>query len=173
MSNFLDVLSGNIFKFNKIYSKTEVDALLNGISLMKIKPSDESVVSSSVLQPDDDLSFDLLSGETWGFEFSLVASELSTNPNLKLRLAATNGLTGSIEYHWNRMGTTSNGPLSDFTTDTGSIPLSTTKDMILITGAVTATANGTLQLEWAQNSSDADATIIHALSKMKASKQQP
>jgi len=134
------------------------------------KVSDQAITSSTVLQADDELKFSVLNGETWAFEFSLVTNEASSNPNIKLRLAATAGLTGSIEYHWNKLGSTVHGHISNFTTDSGTITLTTAKETIIITGVVKATANGTLQLEWAQDTSDADATTVYALSKVVASK---
>jgi len=135
-----------------------------------IKSTDETVASSETLQDDDELKFSLLSGESWGFEITFMASEAASNPNIKFRLAAADGLTGSIEYTWVKFGTTANSNISDFTTDSGAIALDTTKSGILVMGAVKATANGTLQLQWAQATSDIDVTTVHALSKLTAHK---
>jgi len=135
------------------------------------KTVDETIASSTTLQGDDELKLDVLSGENWSFEFLLFASEAANNPNIKLRLAATLGLTGTIEYVWNKLGSSESGVISDFTTDTSAINLGNTKSGILIKGTVKATANGTLHLEWAQDFSDTDATTVHALSKLVAHKE--
>jgi len=135
-----------------------------------IKPSDETLASNTTLQDDNDLKFAILSGEMWVFEFVLFVSEAANNPNIKLRLAATLGLTGTIEYQWVKISTALGAVISDFTTDTGGIALITTKETLLITGSVKATANGTLHLQWAQDTSDVDVTTVHALSKLVASR---
>ncbi len=135
-----------------------------------VKATLETVASSETLQDDDELKFAVLNGETWAFEFTLIVSEDLGNPNIKLRLAAAGGLTGTIEYGFIKFGTTASGNISDFTTDSGAIALDTSKDTVVVTGSVKATANGTLQLQWAQHSSDVDKTNVHALSKVVASK---
>lgn len=139
-------------------------------ALVVVKQANETLVSSTTLQNDDELSFDILSGESWTFRFVIVASEVSANPNIKLRLGATGGLTGNIEYTWQSVEGSEKGHISDFTTDTGVISLTTTKVSIFMTGAVKATANGTVQLQWAQSASDVDATTVHMLSKLIAHK---
>ncbi len=138
---------------------------------VKVKASDETLANSTTLQADDDLTLAVGASETWEFELVLTVSEAANNPNIKLRMGASGGLTGSIEYCWRFWsGTISFGTISDFTTDTGGLSLSTSKVTLTISGTVKGTNAGTLQLEWAQDVSDADATIVHALSKLIAHK---
>jgi len=146
----------------------ETTASSGGITV--VKSADESLVSSTTMQDDDDLKFALLNTESWAFTFTLVATEAGANPNIKITLAATGGLTGTIEYNWYKFGGSSSGGASDFTTDSSSISLDSMKSLILIVGSVSATADGTLQLKWAQGSSDTDATIVHKHSSLVASK---
>ncbi len=134
------------------------------------KSSDEALVSSDTLQDDDELKFSLVNGETWIFDFFIVASEVSANPNLKLRLGAVGGLTGSIEYFYEASEGAESGHISNFTTDSGSIALTSAKTPIHIHGTIKATATGTLVFQWAQFASDTDATTIHALSNLIAHK---
>ena len=147
------------------------ETTLSGGGITIVKSADESVVSSTEMQDDDELNFALLDTESWAFTFTLIASEAGANPNFRFLLAATGGLTGTIEYNWYKFGGTSSGGASDFTTESSSIALDSMNSLILIVGSVTATADGTLQLKWAQGNSDTDATIVHALSKMVAHKQ--
>ncbi len=143
----------------------------SGGLIVVVKPSNETVVSSTTLQDDDDLKFAVLSGETWSFSFDLTVSEIANNPNLKFRIGATGGLTGSIEYSWwSNAGGAEEGFISNFTTTAVGISLGTIKSGVHVSGAIKATANGTVQLQWAQDSSDADATTVHALSKLIAHK---
>lgn len=156
---------------SNVKKKIKVSNLPGNSKLVTIvKASDEVLASNDTLQDDDELKLAILNGETWAFEFLLIANEATGNPNIKFRLGATGGLTGNIEYQWSKLGTTIAGGMSDFTTDSGSIALTTVKDGILITGSIKATANGTLQLQWAQATSDTDATTVFAMSKLIATK---
>jgi hypothetical protein len=139
--------------------------------VLKVKASDESVVSSETYQYDDDLYLDITSGETWLFEIVLHATEESNNPNIKLKISAINGLTGDVQYGWHVCGTSTGGQQRQFTTVMGAVSLAMVPyTAIIITGAVKATATGRMQLEWAQDTSDTDATIVKALSKLIAHK---
>lgn len=134
------------------------------------KTTDETLVSSETLQDDNDLKISILSGETWQFEFMVLTSEDVSNPNIKMRLAAAGGLTGTIHYYWEKRASSTNGLIANFTDDTGVITLTTSISHIMIKGVVTATANGTLQLQWAQSTSDSDATRVHTMSNVIAHK---
>lgn len=145
----------------------------SGGATVVAKSTDETLVSSTTLQDDDELKFAVGAGESYSFELLLFISELANNPNIKFRMGATGGLTGSVKYSWRRIDSPStvSGLIVDFTTDTGVVNLSTTEQAFQISGTVKATNAGTLVFQWAQATSDDDYTKVHALSKLVALKQ--
>jgi len=140
--------------------------------IFKIKTADESVTSSTTLQDDDHLFFTLLDGEIWEFEFFLIVGEPMVNPDFRLSLAGKDGLTANIEYSYHTYEGSSEDHKSALGVNSGTIGInpSGTKEVIVVKGAIEATADGTLQLQWAQGSSDTDPITVHKLSTLKASK---
>jgi len=136
---------------------------ISGRSII-VKSSDQSVISSTTMQDDDELFKDVLNGETWLFNAVLFAHEGGTNPNIKIRMGAVSGLTGPIEYVYHSEDGSEADTLSDFIETSVNISLSGSKSAIIIQGAFTATANGRFVVQWAQGTSDTDPTVVHSKS---------
>lgn len=146
---------------------------LNGASFTTsiVRSADKSILNSIAMTPDGELEFAIGAAESWIFNMILVASELGANPNIKFRLGAFDGLTGDIEYSISNIETSGEAEhLSDFTTISVGFSLTGVKRLIKIEGSLTSINSGTLKLEWAQNSSDSDATTIHKNSALTAVK---
>ena len=138
-----------------------------------IKTADENVASSTALQDDDQLSFAVGAGETWIFDMFLSALAGSSAPDLKVAFAIPAG--ASIK--WSMVGTNGNSGSSLWVVDSALSPLvfqcfgGLPADMCMIRGTVTTGGTaGTVQLQWAQNASNALATTVQAGSYLQASK---
>lgn len=132
------------------------------------KPSDESVISSSALQDDDDFHVIVGPNETWIFQF-WVSSSTSTTADYKFALKGAAGSTcefvmGSIEQAAvNRSGNCTNVP-SSFTIAGPSTP-------DVLSGFATYTQGSTTSdvvLQWAQNTANGIATMFRSGSFMLA-----
>jgi hypothetical protein len=137
------------------------------------KTLDEAVVSSAVMQDDDQLSFAVGASETWIFDMFLSAWAGSATPDLKVGFAIPAGAT----IKWSLVGTNGNNGISQFVIDTasGTLPFQCfgglPADMAMIRGMVTTSGTpGTVQLQWAQNTANASATTVQAGSYLQASK---
>lgn len=130
-----------------------------------VKTADEGVTSSTVLQNDDELTFTTTSGQ-WAVIFVLYVDG-ATSGDIKIGtgftiqgghgiLSSVSGTSGSIE-------TISNNTQAYGLAGAG------TKSTIIITGQTT----GSLQLQWAQNSSNVTATTVYAGSFLIAVMKQP
>ena len=125
-----------------------------------VKTSDESLTSDDTLQNDDDLLLAIGANETWTFKFVLFittgasgdfkfAVTFPTSPTAVIYgpLASLN-LTPSLE--WTQTGGTAIGMTGSVTTET-----------IVISGSIANGSNaGTIQLQWAQNTSNGTATVV-------------
>jgi len=136
-----------------------------------VRSADKSITNSTVLEVDGEIEFAIGAGESWVFKIDLVCIEEANNPDIKFRMGAFDGLTGSIEYDIFSAKNNEDEQLSDFATTSGAFTLSPAgKRTISIRGGVTSINAGTLKLEWAQSFSDADATIIFKNSTLVAMK---
>jgi len=134
--------------------------------VVKCKTADQTVNNSETLVNDDTIFFPLLNGEQWQFLIVLYGSIGTNTPDIDLRLAATDSLTGTIKYE-ERSGGTNRTYSDDFTTEMH-VPVSATPRSVIIDGTVTATANGTLQLQWAQNAATVENTLVMSHSYLRA-----
>jgi hypothetical protein len=142
-------------------------AILQGIApLAVIKGADESVTSSATLQDDDALFLSVAANTTWLFRCYLDFEGANGAGFLKWGWSVPSGAT--LRYAANFVGTgggltltTHAGvdtPAAD-TTGAGNLQ-ALTMDGTLVVGSNA----GTVQLQWAQNASNATATIVHAQS---------
>lgn len=136
------------------------------------KAADESLASSTTLQNDDDLMADLAASTTYIIDGVIFASSTSNDPDIKIAFTTPTGSTIDVGYiaastqRLNSVG----GILEASGTASEAIPLSKSSPVIImIKGTVMTGANsGTLQLQWAQDSSDTTSITVKEGSYLRA-----
>lgn len=152
--------------------------LNNSNPLSVIKASTENVNSSTTLQNDDELFLDLAAGRVYRVEaVLLIPTSTSTVPNIKLAWSTTGTITqvGARTSVGPALGTTDNSACSVRSTAHGlttavayGVPSSGNTGSIRETMLVSCTAAGRLQLQWAQNTSNAATISVQSLSYITA-----
>lgn len=126
------------------------------------KTADESVTSSTTLQNDDHLLIPLGANEVWAFDFVLQTYANTTTPDLKL--AFTVPASGTVS--WGAFGGSGAEFSSAYQSGSGSsktFPVSSNGGCVMGGGVVTTGAtSGNLQLQFAQDVSDANAVRLNA-----------
>ncbi len=142
-------------------------------SAFVLKGSNESVTNSTALQDDNELTFNVASGETWYYNFDVIfTTNSNATPDIRFAVnssAATTTCTygvESISHAGNLAGgqtTTCNTAIVVATTATG------TKHAV-VSGTVRGmTGSGSVVLRWAQGTVDAtNATTVVAGSSLQA-----
>lgn len=132
----------------------------------KIKSADESRASNATLQDDSELYFSIGANEKWTFRF-VVQGQSGTTPDFKFAVTAPTGAScsvGSIDPE----GATSVSNLG-CGVSTGLVPGNNTNDIYEITGSISnGSTAGPVRLQWAQNVSNAGATIVREGSYVNA-----
>lgn len=135
------------------------------------KTADENVSSSTTLQDDDHLKFAVAADEEWAFELFLIV-EGNETADIKIGFAGPSGSTlvwgghGLIPAAGNLSAGLENYAGSG---SHGFGILSGTKSAIIIRGTIHNGVNADdLQLQWAQNASDAGATTVYENSHLVA-----
>ncbi|MFJ2848315.1 hypothetical protein [Streptomyces rubiginosohelvolus] len=144
-----------------------------GVTRTVDKPTDEQVLSSTILQDDDHLTIPVTAGGRYVID-AMLAVDGDPAADLLLTLAAPPGSTG----YWTPGAITLG--VSD---GTGSIRLTryapgtpigvgvTAAGLIVAPlGSITAGANGTITVQWAQNVSSATPTILRAGSWLRVTR---
>lgn len=129
------------------------------------KVADESVVSSATLQDDNDLQFAIAANEVWCFEIYVNVLG-GTSSDFKCAIQVPSGAT----LRWSGLGGESvidhqTEITSDATTvwPTSGLTDPTQAASIFIKGTVVNAGNsGSVKFRWAQNASNATATIVKA-----------
>ena len=146
-----------------------------GPHLIVRKTADESVTSSVVLQNDDVLLMAVAANEIWKFELSLLVTGNATGDFFAAFTFPTSGTISAHSVHNGAGGTVALQLFSSTTSPTSGRSFGLTNgsppESILISGVYVNGANaGNLQLQWAQNVSDATATVVKANSTLWAVK---
>lgn len=130
------------------------------------KPINETVTASTVFQNDDHLFFPIGANETWAFRFTVLANVPAT-PDIKFAVTAPSGATCVVSFVDAEAAVT-NGNFG-CGVSTGLITGNGANDVYEVVGTVTngATA-GVVQLQWAQNTSNAAAVTVLAGSSVFA-----
>lgn len=127
-----------------------------------IKPSDESVTSSTTLQDDDAFTFALKANTKYVISGGLFATSTVAQPDIKIAFTVPSGATMDIGY-LAQGGSSRTAELLE-TSGTASaqidIPANTNTLIQQFGSVVTSSTSGNLQLKWAQFSSNATATKI-------------
>lgn len=134
------------------------------------KTADEVVNNSSTLQNDDDLLHALLADEVWRFD-GMLFFDGGTTPDIKVAFTVPAGATirWTIYAQSDSGGTVYAGALvvvSGTASDTGAAGIGTFR-ILNIRGMVACGATpGNLQLQWAQNTTNASNTTLFANSSL-------
>ncbi|MBT2379019.1 collagen-like protein [Streptomyces sp. ISL-111] len=144
-----------------------------GVARTVAKPVDESVTASTTLQDDDHLTLSVTAGGQYAIDACLIAAG-DPAADLTLTLTAPPGSTG---------GWTPGAITLGVSDGTGSIRLTrfdlgapaavgiTAAGLIVAPlGTITAGANGTITVQWAQNVATATPTIVRAGSWLRATR---
>ena len=177
--------NSNLNKF-RCYQNGAWTNCVEGDKVTALKSTDESCESdagqcsgvSTTLQNDDDLSFSVLSGETWIFQFRLVVTNNNdAGPDWKSAILAPTGSTCSVQLS----GDESVGAdfpqiqATDCTTPATLVNNGIVQDAnngfnVNLQGRVTAGADGTVNLQWSQNTADTTALTVEQGSLLRAYK---
>lgn len=154
--------------------RDNLNALSDRIQQVR-KSADESVTSSTVLQDDNELQFTVVSGQSYVFQMGLLVT--STVATGDIKVLVTN--TGSGTLTWGVLGlnlaaTTGTDSAVESGRDSAIATTAVSMGAVngtlhnLITGSFSATANGTVKLQWCQDTSSATATTVKAGSWLQA-----
>jgi hypothetical protein len=132
-----------------------------GTSKFIVKSSDETVNSGTTLQADDELSFPIASGETWVFDFTLIVDNYnSATPDWKSAILGASGWSCKVVLSGAEgagtafpQATTTDCDNSPTTTVNNGVSAAPGGMNVHMQGWITATSDGTVQLEWAPNTS--------------------
>lgn len=148
----------------------ELLADMEAINRFVRKTADESVTSSTTLQNDNELALSIDATGTYVFDLFVIAQSAANSAG-DIKIGFTNP-TGTLYFvgfgpHNAAASSSENG---EWIANFDPTPYGTTTSPgvgIYMHGLLIATATGTLQMRWAQNSSNANATTIKAGSHMR------
>ena len=136
------------------------------------KTADEGVTSSTTLQNDNNLVINVGANEVWEFETYLMVTAGSATPDFKMAFTVPSGATlrWSASFYTSA-GSAYSGVITASASAIGFPTTGTVTETVLVKGIVAngATA-GTLQFQFAQNTSNNQAITVKQNSYMKASK---
>jgi len=129
------------------------------------KSSNESVISSTVLQDDDELTLSLAANKTYVIDGVIFASSTSGTPDIKIGFTGQTGVDIRLGYTTDNQNEVLIGSGSS-----AGIPLqANTPRAIHVAGTVTTSStSGDFKLKWAQNSSNVAATTVMKGSYLRA-----
>jgi hypothetical protein len=150
-----------VFTAGRIPTASEVAAL---VPIYAVKVTDETIISNATFQNDDVLFVSVSAGYTYELE-AVIHHQSNTTPDIKFQWTVPSGAT----IVWAHMGTVTNFAATYYTTASVSVLDGNGGNASsLVKGIVTVGAtSGTLQLQWAQITSNASNTIVRAGSYLK------
>lgn len=148
---------------------------IKGDSIDVIKTSDQNVPSGTALTSDTALSFPIKNGESWLFKFDIIATNINNaTPDWKAAILGASGWTCNVT----QSGSEGAGAVwpQAYTTDCDNAPGTLVNAAVradasasfnvTIQGIITASSNGTVQLQWGPNTSGSltvrTASFVHA-----------
>ncbi len=127
------------------------------------KTSDETVNQAGTgdtLQDDDDLEFDVLTGETWDFEIAIsYTTPAAADFKFKLNGPAGTGYHMLVFYE-SSVTVSQSGLFAVGTTVSVTAAGTVAGKLAFIRGFFAATASGTMNFQWAQNTANAGDTKV-------------
>lgn len=126
------------------------------------KTADESVASNVTLQNDDHFSFPVKNGETWMVEFSIFVKNGATGgAKVSLNVPTGTNCSNTVLTNYNGAWATNAACNTALTVPNLNNYITTgNSDQFTYIAVFKAGANGTAQFQWAQNASNATATIF-------------
>jgi hypothetical protein len=146
--------------------------LPTGNSAVKRKSADESVTSSTTLQNDNDLSFAIAASEIFAVMFVLFVDDAS-NGSADLKVGFSVPASCTVKWSIDGYNNASNSWNSEVTTEASSANtelLSPQLRVVVHALVVNSTNAGTVQLQWAQKTSNGSAVTVRAGSHLIANK---
>ncbi len=135
-----------------------------------IKASDETVVSSTTIQDDDELFIGVDSKSKYSFEVNIDLTSSSV-PDFKWKFSSPAGTVGSYVVSGARFGGGQGGLQVGNIDVELNLAILDTGSTVLISGIIeTGNTSGTLTFQWAQDTSSAVDTIVKANSFMVVTK---
>ncbi len=124
-----------------------------------VKKTTENVTSSTTLQDDDELKVTLVENKKYYFDLTLFINSISANGEFKFAFTHPSGSTGE------RSDDTLRGDLiftsvTLVTVKSITMPTNIARCMKFIGKVIMSSTPGDLQLQWAQNASDASASQV-------------
>lgn len=145
-----------------------------GQSLPKRKVADESVISSTTLQNDDDLSFPIAAGEEWQAEFYIDCGINVTSTGVKVAVNAPAGATINVSVNFANTDAVGQGKADRTATvgaGVGYTPASgSNMHLVVSCWVLNGATAGTINLQWAQNSNVATNLTFRKGSHMLATR---
>jgi len=165
MARYPEVLAGN-----RITAQL-LDSMLPDIV---IKPANETVTSSTTLQNDDDLFVSVEANAQYDVFLTVFHDSEATSGDIKFSWTGPSGATMNWGVHTPTLTTTSSTTVPDTNmqvrlinevVETGGAD-NTGTTMFASGSLTTSSTAGTLQLQWAQQTSNATASTVRAGSKL-------
>ena len=131
------------------------------------KPTNETVTSSTILQNDDALAVTLEANKTYIVDSTIFAKSSSATPDMKIAFTAPAGAVMELGEVASAGSGQSTDVLETSGTASGRITVrgSNQPSIIHVTGTVTTGSTaGTLTLQWAQATANANGTVVNAAS---------
>lgn len=136
--------------------------------IVRGKIQDESVTSSTALQDDNHLTFPIKAGEMWAINAYLIA-EYNTAGQIKVGINGPTANFVQIAANENCNGATpAYGTESSLNTGISLTVVGATAGIVEFVGAIAASADGTVAIQWAQAVSNGAATTVKAGSYLTA-----
>lgn len=148
----------------------------NGVPISKVKSSTTARSSTVVLADDPDLVASSLAAGTYEFELMLfVTGTITTAQGLKY-VPAFSGTVGTVAY-WGASSSNASSTLradaagqftqTSLTAVFGDLGAGGATDYVYLRGMFVASTSGNFSIQWAQNSSNTNATNVKAGSYLK------
>jgi hypothetical protein len=123
--------------------------------------------------PDTALAIPLGANDFVEFTAYIIMTSAATQPDIKYTFTAPTGATIHWLSNFVEGSSVTNNPIITVsgTTTTGNLTTSSALDVIQVWGTVqTGATGGSLQFQWAQNSSNGTATVVKTNSYLKATR---
>ncbi len=127
------------------------------------KSADESVTSSTTLQNDDHLRLTLSGGTTYAVRGAIFATSTSGTPDIKIAYTVPSGATMDLGFLSGFAGNFNRAELLETSgSASAAIPIGANQNTIIhVLGTVElGVTSGDLTLQWAQNTSNGNATVV-------------
>jgi len=150
------------------------NSVLTSAGYLRWKPADESVATSETYQDDNDLYADLMLGTTYHIEGRLHMVSASAVPDCKIRFSIPAGSTITLSGFGAEKGGTffSIDAHSDLEENTIDLGAGVHSDLNFWGMIFVGPTSGRFKLQWAQDTSNADATTIQKGSTLHVRKAE-